>query len=164
MLNFKKIIGMLILNSASLFLISQCSEDLNVNSTLKTNDIINVMELTIQLENCPDLQDSLALSFHKLGILYYSQRDDLDSCILFTEKGLGIRQKLFAEKPNIDLGKSYHNLGVFYAELRKNKIAQKQLENAIEVYKDLNESRLLRSYLELANVHRSIGEYEIAEK
>ncbi len=164
MLNFKKIIGMLILNSASLFLWSQCPEDLNVNSTLKTNDIDQVMVLTEQLENCPNQQDSLALSFHKLGTLFYSQTDELDSAILFTEKALLLRQQLFAEKPTIDLGKSNHNLGVFYAQLRKNKTAQKYLENAIEVYKDLNESRLLRSYLELANVHRSIGEYEIAEK
>ena len=163
MLNFKKIIGMLILNSASLFLWSQCPDDLNVNTTLKTNDIEKVTELTFQLKNCPDQQDSLALSFHKLGILYYSKRDDLDSSILFTEQGLSIRQKLFAEKPNIDLGKSYHNLGVFYAELRKNKKAQRHLENAIRVYKNLNESRLLRSYLELANVHRAMGEYKLAE-
>ncbi len=164
MLKFKKIIGMLILNSASLFLWSQCPKDLNVSSTLKTNDIDEVMRLTGQLENCPNQQDSLALSFHKLGTLFYSQTDELDSAILFTEKALDLRQRLFSKNPTIDLGKSYHNLGVFYAELRKNKIAQKQLENAIEVYKDLNESRLLRSYLELANVHRSIGEYEIAEK
>jgi CHAT domain-containing protein/tetratricopeptide (TPR) repeat protein len=163
MLNFKKIIGMLILNSASLFLWSQCPDDLNVNITLKTNDIEKVIELISQLEDCPDRQDSLAFSFHKLGILYYSQRDDLDSSILFTEQGLGIRQKFFAEKPNIDLGKSYHNLGAFYAKLGKNKIAQKHLENAIHVYKNLNESRLLRSYLELANVHRAMGEYELAE-
>lgn len=160
----KNIIGMLILNSASLFLWSQCPEDLNVNSTLKTNDIDEVMGLTVQLENCPNQQDSLALSFHKLGTLFYSQTDELDSAILFTEKALDLRQQLFAENPTIDLGKSYHNLGVFYAELRKNKTAQKYLENAIEVYRNLNESRLLRSYLELANVHRSIGEYEIAEK
>lgn len=163
MLKFRKIIGMLILNSASLFLWSQCPDGLNVNSTLKTNDIDEVIGLTDQLGNCPNLQDSLALSFHKLGILYYSQRDELDSAILFTEQGLNIRQKLFIKKPNIDLGKSYHNLGVFYAELRKNKIAQKHLENAIDVYKKLNESRLLRSYLELANVQRAMGEYELAE-
>jgi CHAT domain-containing protein/tetratricopeptide (TPR) repeat protein len=163
MLNFKKTIGMLILNSASLLLWSQCPDDLNVNTTLKTNDIEKVTELIFQLENCPDQQDSLAFSFHKLGILYYSKRDDLDSSILFTEQGLGIRQKLFVEKPNIDLGKSYHNLGVFYAELRKNKKAQRHLESAIRVYKNLNESRLLRSYLELANVHRAMGEYELAE-
>lgn len=163
MLNFKKIIGMLILTSASLFLWSQCPEGLNVNTILKTNDIEKVEELTVQLKDCPDQQDSLALSLHKLGILFYLQRDDLDSAILFTDQGLRIRQKLFDENPNIDLGKSYHNLGVFYAELRKNKIAQKHLENAIYVYKKLNESRLLRSYLELANVHRTMGEYELAE-
>jgi CHAT domain-containing protein/Tfp pilus assembly protein PilF len=163
MLNFKKIIGMLILNSASLFLWSQCPDDLNVNIILKTNDIEKVIELTSQLENCLDQQDSLAFSFHKLGILYYSQRDDLDSSILFTEKGLGIRQKLFAEKPNINLGKSYHNLGVFYAELTKNKMAQKHLEDAIDIYTNLNESRLIRSYIELANVHQAMGDFEVSK-
>lgn len=163
MLNFKKIIGMLILNSASLFLWSQCPDDLNVNIILKTNDIEKVIELTSQLENCLDQQDSLAFSFHKLGILYYSQRDDLDSSILFTEKGLGIRQKLYAEKPNINLGKSYHNLGVFYAELTKNKMAQKHLEDAIDIYTNLNESRLIRSYIELANVHQAMGDFEVSK-
>ena len=69
MLKFKKIIGMLILNSASLFLWSQCPEDLNVISTLKTNDIDEVMGLTDQLKNCPNQQDSLALSFLKKLVL-----------------------------------------------------------------------------------------------
>ena len=74
MLNFKKIIGMLILNSASLFLWSQCPDDLNVNIILKTNDIEKVIELTSQLENCLDQQDSLAFSFHKLGIFLVKKK------------------------------------------------------------------------------------------
>lgn len=164
MLNIKRIIGILIFTSVSFFLWAQCPEGLNVNLILKTNDIQKIKKLTSQLENCPNKKDSLALSFHKIGTLFYAQSYTLDSAILFTSKALEIRQKLFGENPNINLGKSYHNLGTFYSKIGQSRIAKEKLESAIQVYKQLDEPRILRSYIELAKVYFSEGEYEVAKK
>jgi CHAT domain-containing protein len=158
MLQIKKIAGILSFISVSLFSWASCPSVLDV---LNSNDVGEIKNLISQFSDCPDGQDSLALSYHKLGVLYNSI--DLDSAIIFTKKGLEIRIQLFQNNPNIDLGKSYHNLGYFYVRTGQNKQAKKPLEQAIEIYKKLDSPRVINSYLELANVNVNLGEYELAE-
>ncbi len=133
----------------------------NTKIALESQDINTIKTHVKLLLVCNQYKDSLAMAYHDLGRFYYNV--NLDSSIYYTGKALEIRKEIFKNKPNIDLGKSYHNLGFFCARNHQYKAAKIALNGAIEVYKNLDVSRMLRSYFELGYIHDEEGEYELAE-
>ncbi|MDB4285832.1 CHAT domain-containing protein [bacterium] len=167
MVCLKKITGLLIFLSATLLLWAECPETLEVKPVLNNGGIPELKTLAIQLEDCPDRRDSLAVVYHKLGVKYYIE-DDYDSAIFFAEKTLKIREQLFAKNPTIDLGKSYRNLGTFYSVTGQTTLANKRLKKGIEVFKKLSptpkiNNYIIESYLSLVRNYRSNGEFQLAE-
>ena len=137
---------------------AQCPD---ARETIVNKDIHALKALSDKLKTCGDHKDTLALAYHTLGTVYY--RLNLDSAILFTQKALDIRKALFQKNPNVDLGRSYHNLGFFYARQNRPRLAKPVLKKAIEIYTQLDTNKVINSYLVLANVYSNEGEYKLAE-
>ncbi|MFK8009405.1 MAG: CHAT domain-containing protein [Saprospiraceae bacterium] len=154
-------LGILVLLIIPFLLDAQCSNKININEILQTQNAQRIQNLTDQIKDCPQLQDSLALAYHKLGIFFYLG-NNLDSAIIFTNKAVKIREQLYHNEPNINLGKSYHNAGVFYSNLNQAEFAIKNLKQAINIYQSLDSIRMLDSYVELVIIHINVGDYQNA--
>jgi len=105
----------------------------------------------------------LASEYHNWAVRHYSIPEKLDSVILMTKKALVIREKLWKDNPNIDLGKSYHNLGAFLKRKGNFGDAKKYLKEAVSVFTTLEHDRVLRSLLELGRIYKQEGDFLSAE-
>jgi len=115
----------------------------------------------VELEN--DSLINLALEHHKWAVKHYNLSGMLDSAIVRTKMSLAIRQKLWKDNPNINLGKSFHNLGSFYGKKGEFKQAKKYLKEAVHVYTMLEHDRVLSSLLELGKIYQHEGDFVSAE-
>ncbi len=88
MLIIKRIIGILVFTSVSFFLWADCPTKESIS---ELSDITILKKTVTELEDCSPNEERLALTFYKLGVIYYSETDQLDSAILFTKKALDIR-------------------------------------------------------------------------
>ncbi|MFK7772238.1 MAG: CHAT domain-containing protein [Saprospiraceae bacterium] len=163
MINYKKIKGILILLSISLFVFGQCPNEIDVKTILGNNEIDEISQLINKLKECPNHKKMLGDSYHKLGALYYNYYADYELAITSTKKALQIRKELFSNNPNIDLGKSFRNLGIFNRYIGKYKLSQESLEEAISILSSLDFEDILYVYLELARTHLDQGEFKLAE-
>lgn len=157
----KKRIGMLTCMLASLFVFGNCPNQDYILRIWEENEPEQLQKLAAQLKPCAHLKDTLGLTYHKLGVYFYTT-NDLKKAIEFTENSLKIHQELYTASPIIALGKSYHNLGYFYLKINQLEKSEYLLQNAIEIYKKLNKKRELRSCKELAIVYYKQGKYNRA--
>ncbi len=107
-----------------------------------------------------------AAGYHSLGI-YYSY-EIWDSTFYFSQLAAREREKLFADSPNLDLGKSNYNAGYFLRFRSHYAKARPYLERALAVYSNIQlppdeAYRLPTSHLELARVFAGLGDYEKAK-
>ncbi|MEM7106256.1 MAG: tetratricopeptide repeat protein, partial [Bacteroidota bacterium] len=105
--------------------------------------------------------EDIALLYHKWGVALYLN-DDFNGSINQFRNALEIR-KAVLESPHIDIGRTYHNLGLNYKYLSQHKLAQDHFLSAISIRKQLeNQSHLADSYQELGVVLENIGDYQDA--
>ena len=160
MVIIKRIIGILVFTSVSFFLLANCPSKESIS---ELSDIAILKKVVIKLAECSSKEERLALAYYKLGVIYYSEMDQLDSAIFFTKKALDIRIHLFQHQPKLDLGKAYRNLGYFYKETEQYKFAKHYLQKAIDVFKTHDPIRLTKSYIDLANIHSYEGAFLLSE-
>ena len=106
----------------------------------------------------------VAYEHHMWAAKNYKGAGMLDSVIIRARKALEIRESLWKDDPNIDLGKSYHNLGTFLSMNGNFTEAKKYLKEAVLVYTELQHDRVLRSLLELGKIYKEEGDFVSAEE
>lgn len=111
-----------------------------------------------------DSLSNLAQEHHTWAVKHHSEPGMIDSVISRAKLSLGIREQLWKENPNIDLGKSYHNLGTFLKMKGDYSEAKKYLKEAVNVYTKLDHDRVLRSLLELGKIYKQEGDFVSAEE
>ena len=107
-----------------------------------------------------------AAEYHKLGI--YHSYENWDSTFYFSQLAVREREELFAESPNLDLGKSNYNAGYFLSYRSYYANARPYLERALAVYSSLKlppdqAHRIPATYLDLARTYAGLGDYEKAK-
>ena len=107
---------------------------------------------------------NVAQQHHTWAVKNYNVPGMLDSVITRARQAVVIRSKLWKDNPNINLGKSYHNLGTFLKFNGNYKEAKKYLKEAVSVYTTLKHDRVLRSLLELGKIYKQEGDFVSAEE
>ncbi|MFK8104995.1 MAG: CHAT domain-containing protein [Saprospiraceae bacterium] len=136
-------------------LTAQCKKQIATRSTLDTRETTAILALIEQLEDCPALKDSLALSYHTLGTIYYPS--ELTKAIAATQKALELRRQI-SPQPLFHIARSSHNLGVFYNKTDRWDKAIQYLTIAKDIYDQLDTSRVSKSYRELADIADKKGD------
>lgn len=117
--------------------ITQNRAQLPVQETLDSWDTMKINALIAQLQDGP-MRDSLAYSYHILGVVYYYEHENYPKAIEATRTAISVRTILWNEKPDtvsaFDLGKSLYNLGSFYRELKAHDKAEDLLQKAIPLF------------------------------
>ncbi len=116
------------------------------------------------IEQEVDSLSKLALEHHTWAVKHYSVPGMMDSVIIRAKLALEIREKLWKDNPNMDLGKSYHNLGTFFKFKGDYDEAKKYLKDAVTVYTKIEHDHVLRSLLELGKIYKQEGDYVSAEE
>ncbi|KAA3623750.1 MAG: CHAT domain-containing protein [Bacteroidetes bacterium] len=141
-------------------LFGQCPKIYNIEKIASDGNVQVCLNLIEQIKNCSELQDSVAYVFHRLGVKAYRSRE-YKRAIEYSKKGMVVRQAFF--NPFVeDLGRSYHNIGVFYRELGEFKEAERYLQLAISFYRATGNSREVRDIIELGKIFKSTGDYDRA--
>lgn len=107
----------------------------------------------------------LAVAFHKLAILYYSNLED-KLAINYWEKALGIRELIF-DNHHLEIIKTYRNLGNSFINLEKWEEGRKNLQKSLDLHltrTDIDEVILSKTYNDLGKVYTIIENYNEAEK
>jgi CHAT domain-containing protein/tetratricopeptide (TPR) repeat protein len=138
---------------------AQCPDEINVKQLAANRNIEDLNRAIQVLEGLNNCKDSLALLYHNLGIAYRFVNPDL--AIESTHKAITIRKELLPAN-QLDLGKSNHNLGVFYKESGQYEEAASYFKDALDVYGQIGSDRIIRSTQEYAGIMKIKGEYNKA--
>lgn len=160
MLNIKNIKTVLLFVVIPFFAFTQCPEETKIQAAINSKDSTQMRLMAELLLPCNNLQDSVALLYHKLGVRYYIN-GRYDKAIHYTLKGLDLRTKNL-DPGHFDISASCHNLGVFYKGIDNLDAAEKYFKRAGEIREKLDNTDMVESYTELARVQNKKGEYDRA--
>ncbi len=99
-------------------------------------------------------------AYHRLGILHYLE-GDLPEAVLATLEAISFREKGLPTGRFL-LGKSNHNLGVFYKSQGDYHMAIPRFRKAANIYDGLHHDRAVGSRRELANAYSELRDYGLA--
>lgn len=138
----------------------QCPPRGEIATIVGANEMTAIVQLAKELENCPDLQDSLAWVYHNLGVDHY-QAGQLTEAIEATQRALSLRKKILPTG-DFELGRSHRNLGSFYLQKQAFHLAEPHLKEAFRIYDELDNARAIPCIMDLANGYGAKGDYDSA--
>ena len=132
----------------------------NADQSLEWHDkAIGIYEQTIGTEN-----PGAALVYTHIGRIYI-QKGEPEKALVYTMKGLEIRERTIANKDDQYFSQSYNNLGVIYAEMREFDKAMEYHKKALEMRERLlgpNHAATALSYLNIGSLYHEISENDSA--
>lgn len=144
-------------------LFGQCPVAAEVAAVIERKQLSEMRGLSDQLAPCSGTIDTLAAVLnHTISIKYSGV--NADSGAFYTQRALSVRKQLFGRSPTEDLGKSFHNLGVFLNNAGKFRAAVVPLEQAVAIFERMDiAGRLHRSRLQLSQSFGQLGNYTAAK-
>jgi len=139
----------------------QCLTHSEVEKVLDERDIESISEIVKDSARCRYSDSLLGSALHEIGVQHYLD-NQLNKAIVATQLALDYRLRSLPPDA-VKLGKSNHNLGVFYRQQYAFKKAIPFFRTAIDVYLRTNSYRAIGSSRELAACYGELGEYGLAQ-
>lgn len=145
-----------------LWLYGQCLSDNQIKQLISDGSLQELQEMIVDSTLCHYTDSLLGHVLHKIGVQFYLQ-NELSIAINTTHKALHYKSATLSDD-DVQLGKSYHNLGVFYRQQYAFKKAIKHFRPAIVIYKKAQSYRAIGSLRELSACYGETGAYELAHQ
>jgi CHAT domain-containing protein len=140
--------------------LAQCPDVAEINLAASGEDATALNQLLQQATDCTIPDSIMGDAYHRLGILYYLG-GVLPEAVSATLEAISFREKGLSPGHFL-LGKSNHNLGVFYKGQSDYVLAIPRFRKAAEIYDDLEHDRAVGSRRELANAYSELRDYGLA--